>query len=112
MRKDLSHLDGGLICGNTQGEQGGCWRLQRHSQSFAVIASWGMDWDHVSVSTPHRCPSWDEMCWIKDLFFEADETVIQYHPRKDDYVNCHEYCLHMWRPQNVELPAPPLEMIA
>lgn len=54
-----------------------------------VIACDGTDaeargWEHVSVSVRHRTPNWTEMCWVKDLFWEDDETVIQFHPRKSD----------------------------
>lgn len=64
-------------------------------------------WEHVSVSTKHRCPNWIEMCFVKDLFFEDEETVIQFHPPKSQYVNCHPYVLHMWRPVDQPLPLPP-----
>lgn len=79
-------------------------------QALRVMVSSGADevpWEHVSVSTKTRCPTWKEMCWIKELFFEDEEVVIQYHPRKSDYVNQHPFCLHMWRPLNAELPLPP-----
>ena len=36
-----------------------------------------------------------------------DETVVQYHPPKSDYVNNHPYCLHLWRPHSQEIPRPP-----
>lgn len=65
--------------------------------SMAVIASDQMGWEHVSVSLPHRCPTWDEMCLIKDIFWNAEDFVIQIHPAKSDYVNNHPYCLHLWR---------------
>ena len=73
-----------------------------------IIASDGMGWDHVSVSVdgPKRCPTWTEMCFIKDLFFGPDETVIQYHPAKEYYVNYHKYTLHIWRPQREAIPLP------
>ena len=54
--------------------------------------------EHVSVSTRNREPTWDEMCYIKDLCFYDEEVVIQFHPKKSEYVNMHENCLHMWRP--------------
>ena len=76
-----------------------------------VMASDGDGWDHVSVSLKQRCPNWREMCMIKDLFFTEDECVIQYHPAKKDYINCHNFCLHMWKPQGIELPMPPVRMI-
>lgn len=57
----------------------------------------GNDWEHVSVSLPDRCPTWAEMCVVKDLFWKESETVIQFHPRKNSYKNYHEFCLHLWR---------------
>ncbi len=64
-------------------------------------------WEHVSVSLRDRCPTWDEMCFVKDMFFEADEAVMQLHPPKADYVNNHQYCLHLWKPGNATIPLPP-----
>jgi hypothetical protein len=76
-----------------------------------VIASDGRGWEHVSASLPDRCPTWAEMCVIKDMFWTDDDTVIQYHPAKDDYVNKHPYCLHLWRPTDILLPLPPTWMV-
>lgn len=54
--------------------------------------------DHVSVSYPNRMPTWDEMCFVKEIFFKDSEEAYQVHPKKSEYVNTHEYCLHIWRP--------------
>jgi hypothetical protein len=70
-----------------------------------------LDWEHVSVSLKNRCPNWQEMCFVKDLFWNEDEVVMQLHPAKKDYVNHHEYCLHLWRPTKVEIPLPPRIMV-
>lgn len=75
--------------------------------TLGIVVSDGEDWDHVSVSLQKRCPSWDEMCFVKDLFFEPEEAVMQLHPPKSDYVNHHPFCLHLWRPQNKRIPLPP-----
>jgi hypothetical protein len=64
-------------------------------------------WQHVSVSLSNRCPTWPEMCFIKELFWEDDECVLQYHPSKEEYVNNHPYCLHLWRATHVKIPEPP-----
>lgn len=79
-----------------------------------VIASDGGGWEHVSVSVTRprkakeaRTPTWEEICFVKDLFWEPDETVIQYHPAESEYVNLHSYCLHLWKPVGIELPTPP-----
>lgn len=72
-----------------------------------VVFSWGGGWDHVSVSFRDRCPTWEEMCRIKDMFFYPEERCVEYHPPASEYVNFHPYCLHIWRPQHETLPAPP-----
>lgn len=75
-----------------------------------ILATPGDDdvpWEHVSVSTRTRVPTWEEMCWVKELFFQDEEAVVQIHPRKSDYVNFHANCLHLWRPLKQELPLPP-----
>jgi len=81
------------------------------SIDLRLIVSDGMGWDHVSVSCTNRCPEWEEMCYVKGLFWDGDECVIQYHPREQEYVNCHPFCLHLWKPQDVELPEPPKVMV-
>lgn len=71
----------------------------------------GTPWRHVSVSTNSRCPTWEEMCRVKHLFWDETDVVVQYHPAKADYVNCHPYCLHMWQPVGIEIPRPPSIMV-
>lgn len=77
-----------------------------------VIATNGGGWDHVSVSLANekRLPTWDEMNYVKRLFFADDEPVMQLHPPASQYVNNAEV-LHMWRPQELDLPLPPLWMV-
>jgi hypothetical protein len=89
------------------GPDGGFFQFPFEGRILNVIASHGLGWDHVSVSLANRCPNWREMCYIKDLFWHEDEVVVQYHPAKKDYVNNHNYCLHMWKPQTEEIPVPP-----
>lgn len=68
-------------------------------------------WEHVSVSASDpkkiRTPTWSEMCFIKDKFWDEDETVIQFHPPRADYVNNHPHTLHLWRHMERVFPAPP-----
>ncbi len=80
-------------------------------------ASDGMGWEHVSISVaqinkkPQRCPTWEEMCWIKDLFWSKNDCVIQYHPEESEYVNMHPFVLHLWKPINQKIPIPQKIMI-
>jgi hypothetical protein len=64
-------------------------------------------WEHVSVSTRRRIPNWREMCFVKDLFWAPEECVVQYHPPRSEYVNNHEYTLHLWKWTKGEFPLPP-----
>jgi hypothetical protein len=72
-----------------------------------VIASNGLEWDHVSVSRRNRTPNWAEMAQIKDLFFHDDETVMQLRVPASDHINDHPHCLHLWRPHKTAIPRPP-----
>lgn len=89
-------------------DDGGAFNIPFENRILYVIASHGGGWDHVSVSLQVRNPNWREMCFIKDLFFDPEDCVIQYHPSKSKNINLHPYCLHLWRPQNVVIPMPPM----
>lgn len=62
-------------------------------------------WEHVSVSPKHKynIPTWNDMCVLKDIFFDDEEEVYQIHPKKSEYVNLSENCLHLWKPIGHEL---------
>lgn len=78
---------------------------------LTVVASSGDGWDHVSVSRTNRCPNWPEMEFVKRRFFKDDETAMQLHVPEADHVNFHPFCLHLWRPYDVEIPRPPEWMV-
>lgn len=80
------------------------------NEVLRVIASCGtqeVPWEHVSVSLPDRCPSWPEMYFVKNLFWDEEEVAVQYHPAASHYVNENEFCLHLWHPKLQSLPMPP-----
>lgn len=69
-------------------------------------------WEHVSVSLSHRCPTWEEMCYVKSLFWDDEDAVVQLHPPRSTWVNNHQCCLHLWRPVNgLVIPLPPEWMV-
>lgn len=91
--------------------ENGIFRLPRQGKSgkfFTVIASNGMGWEHVSVTIPteKRCPTWEEMCYIKGVFWDDQDAVMQLHPPRSQWVNNHPHCLHLWKPIGVEIPLP------
>ena len=83
----------------------------KSGETVQVVCSNGGGWDHVSVSLLERCPTWDEMCEVKDLFWSEHEAVIQIHPPRQQYINNHPFCLHLWRPQTQPIPTPPMYMV-
>lgn len=114
--RNLKHLDPYRVRHPLAGmgdEHSGAFMLKLDGSKliFSVIASTGMGWDHVSVSAEERCPKWNEMQQIKELFFKDDEVVIQLHPAKENYINHHPNCLHLWRPQHQNIPLPDPVMV-
>lgn len=55
---------------------------------------------HVSVARPDRLPTWEELSKVKSEFI--GEEVAAYHviPARKDYVNIHNFCLHIWAPED------------
>jgi len=88
----------------------GLFRVVRGNEIVRIIASDAVDtgWEHASVSIENaqRCPTWEEMCFVKDLFWDKEETVVQFHPPESEYVNYHPYCLHLWRCPQFSYPLP------
>lgn len=83
-----------------------------------IIASGGDDddpksqgWEHVSISLRRRTPNWREMCFVKDLFWNDNECVVQFHPPKSEYVNQHPFCLHLFRHRTLAFPMPPSVLV-
>ncbi len=103
----------GRLASVTSDGNNGAFRVPMLADNISVnvIASDGEGWEHVSVSLPNRCPTWEEMCRIKALFWDGDDCVIQFHPPVTDYVNNHPYCLHLWRPIRAAVPMPPRWMV-
>lgn len=69
---------------------------------------WGENedgYEHVSISPKKqfRTPTWNDMCILKDIFFDEEEEAYQIHPKKSQYVNVAENCLHLWKPIGQEL---------
>ncbi len=88
---------------------------RKQMYSLCVIASWGGGWDHVSIHAQategNFTPFWEDMAYIKALFFKPSETAVQYHPASEHYINVHEHTLHLWRNQGAEILLPPIEFV-
>jgi len=77
----------------------GMFKFMYAGRYIRCVASDGGGWQHVSVSIEHetKTPNWSTMCHVKDLFWEEEQTVVQFHPPRSQYVNHHKGCLHLWR---------------
>lgn len=103
--------DGRLGSDATYGHNG-AFRVSCPSsrRKLSIIVSDGEGWEHVSVhisNRPKDTPTWAEMSYVKDLFWEDEECVVQYHPPKSAYVDCHLGTLHLWRSIETAIPMPP-----
>jgi hypothetical protein len=88
----------------------GAFKVIAPTGELLLILSSGIDkktgWEHVSVSCQNRTPTWEEMCFAKDLFWDEHEMAVQYHPPKSEYVDFHPFCLHLFRPIVMTVPMP------
>lgn len=114
----------GKLCSHT-GDTWGAFVIPRGERIYKVIVDDGRNpdvpeflrgWEHVSVSlmgqnNPTETPNWEDMCFIKDRFFEPEECVVQYHPPASVYVNVHPGVLHLWKPLFTEIPMPPQALV-
>ena len=104
---------GGLGSDPSYGLNGAFVIAGPRTAQLQIIASDGTDpdadgWEHVSVSlNANRCPNWPEMAYVKDLFWDEEEVVIQFHPPKSEYVNYHQTTLHLWRHRTNLIATPP-----
>jgi hypothetical protein len=99
--------NGAFFVPNREGRRHALSTREHSAVPLKVIASDGEGWEHVSVSLPTRCPTWAEMAFIKSLFWDGADCVVQFHPPETEYVNNHPFCLHLWKPTGHQIPTPP-----
>jgi len=81
-----------------------------------IIVSDGYGFDHVSVHVEdakgrRKIPLWEEMCAVKAAFWDAEDVVMQLHPKESEMVNNEPHTLHLWRPQGQTIPTPPSVLV-
>lgn len=62
-------------------------------------------WEHISIAIPseNRWPTIEELNWIREFFWDTDERLVQFHGK----LKKNEFCIHLWKPIDQELPVPP-----
>lgn len=56
----------------------------------------GREWLHVSCSRKNKMPSYEDLCRVKEVFVGDDQKAIMVFPPKEEHVNFHPRCLHLF----------------
>lgn len=56
----------------------------------------GHEWLHVSCSRKSWTPTHEDMAVVKQDFIGEDRYAYSIWPPKEQYVNIHSHCLHLW----------------
>ena len=83
-------------------------RAWEHNGLFIIASAAeyddGREWLHVSVSRKSRVPSYDDLTRIKRDFIGEDKKAVLVFPEKENHVNIHDYCLHLFYSAENPLP--------
>lgn len=72
----------------------------RHRNGLRVLVDCGLKdddkfWLHVSFSRAKSMPTHEDSCFVKQAFI-GDRYAYAVFPPKSQYVNIHQFCLHLW----------------
>ena len=83
-----------------RGRMDGRIKLSNGQEGTFVVGTNECGWEHISIHLfAKRLPTWDEMCEVKDIFWDEEEECVQIHPKKSEYVDIVD-ALHIWRPKD------------
>ncbi len=86
---------------NSENDDGAAFEYQGVRGYHTVIISAAIEldqrrWLHVSVATPSKLPTWEQLKFVKEVFIGRNKQAIQVLPSEARYVNQHPYCLHLF----------------
>ena len=61
-----------------------------------VVVSIDAGYWHMSISHPSRYPTWDEIKEARYKYTPNEVTMAMLLPPKEEYVNVHPNCFHLW----------------
>jgi hypothetical protein len=67
----------------------------REGYLVGIVSIDGGRW-HMSISTNHRLPTYEELKSARYKYLPDDITMAQLFPPKAEFVNIHNYTLHLW----------------
>ena len=56
----------------------------------------GQTWAHVSIASPDRMPSYEDLVYLKRHWLGDDRKAIMVLPAKAEHVNIHGFALHLF----------------
>ena len=57
----------------------------------------GNSWVHLSLSRKKSVPTWIDLVKVKEIFLGAEALALQVLPPRSEWVNVHEFCLHLYQ---------------
>jgi hypothetical protein len=79
------------------------FRRRAREGTLTVMAGTEPDGFHLSISHPRRYPTWDEISEARDRFTPPEKTMVMLMPPREQWVNVHQNCFHLWE----QLPCEP-----
>ena len=67
----------------------------RMGRCFVLVTKDNGKW-HLSISTPNAQPSYKELKKARYQFIPNECYMAQIFPPKEEFINLHEYCLHLY----------------
>jgi hypothetical protein len=74
------------------GTQAFTWGAVRAIVGVEPIVGW-----HVSISTPYRNPTWEEIRQARYDLVPDDVTMAMLLPPREEYINLHQFCFHLYQ---------------
>jgi hypothetical protein len=71
-----------------------------------ISDGWGFRHASITNAQKKQLPPYQIMCRVKESFYADDAWVVQYFPPKEEHINDHPLCLHLWESIDKEMPTP------
>lgn len=68
----------------------------KSAKKIMVMESIDNGFHHISMSHPHRIPTWDEIKFIRNKFGDPNKFYAMVFPPEEFYVNFHSFCMHLF----------------
>ena len=106
--RDLSEIRPKIVIEEETANEIAGWIFIAGKYKASVVCNWDNEWEHVSMRPLKYSiiPDLNDICYLKNIFFNKDETVIQIYKNTCSMKNC----LHLWRCAYQDVLLPPCFM--